>query len=131
MSTQRLIEATVGVPVAIAAGTDEIWYWTCAHAGTWLVEKIYFTPGTARTAHDTNNTVISVKNEATEIATEAVTAADAGSLVAGTPIVLALTGTGTALEVAQGETLSFLKTDGGTGLALDGYFSVSMRQVNA
>lgn len=115
---------------AIAALTDEIFYWTCPHAGTYRIDKMYFTSMTARTADDTDYTTISVKNEGTEIATEATTTSDLGSLTAGGEVELALTGTGADLEVAQGETLAFLKTDtGSTGLALDGSFSVSLSKV--
>ena len=131
MSVQRIIEGGVGVSVAIAAGTDEVWYWTCPHAGTWKIDAIYFVPGTARTAHATNHTDISVKNGSDEISSTLTTAGGTGNLVAGTAIVLAITGVGTTLEVAQGETLSFLKTDAGAGVALDGYFSVSLSQLNA
>jgi len=126
MSIQARIQASIAFPVAIAAGTDEVWYWTNPHPGTWKVESIYFTPGTARTADPTNYTTYSVKNEATEIATADTTAV---SLVLLTPIAMTLSGTGSSLEVAQGDTMQFLKTDAGTGLALDGSFEVSLVQV--
>lgn len=113
----------------VAAGTDEALYWTCALPGTWKIEKLYFTSHTARTAHDTNYTDISVENEGTEIASEQTTTGDTGNLTAGGELELAITGTGASLELAQGETLAFKKTDAAAGLALDGNFTVSLVQM--
>jgi len=104
----------------VAAGTDQVWYVPVPMPGTWKLEKMYFTSDTARTAHATNNTDISVENATTEIASEVTTAGDTGNLVAGTAIELAITGTGTSLEFAQGGSITLKKTDGGAGLALDG-----------
>ncbi len=114
----------------IAADTDEAWYWTCPHDGDWLIEAVYFAPMTARTADASDYTTISCENAGTEIATGSTTSGSLGSLVAGTGVVIPITGTGKNLEITKGETLAFKKTDTGTtGLALDGQGTVALRRV--
>lgn len=122
------INPTVQVD-AIAASTDEIWYLPIAAPGKWRLEAAYFVSQTARTAHDTNYTDISLENAGTEIASEQTTTGDTGNLVAGTPVALALSG-GSALEFDQGEAITIKKTDAGTGLALDGSFGFSLVRVD-
>lgn len=112
--------------ILVAAGTDEVLYWTNKTGTKLRVKALAFTPWTARTANATNYTDISVENEGTEIASEQTTVADTGNLSAGVPLTLAITGTGSSLELADGDTLAFKKTDAGAGLALDGMFHVSV-----
>lgn len=113
----------------VAAGTGQTWYVPIAAPGTWLLKKAYFVSETARTANDTNFTDISLENGGTEIASEQTTTSDTGNLVAGTAIELALTGSGQDLEFDQGDSITIKKTEGGTGLALDGCFCFDLVNV--
>jgi len=113
----------------IAAGTSEVWETTIAAPGVWLLEAAYFVPMTAVTASDTDYTDLSMNIGTTEVASEQTTTGDTGSLVAGTALALALTGTGTQLECSQAERISFKKTDAGNGVATDGSFVASFVKI--
>lgn len=117
---------------AVAAGTDEIFPLIIARPGVWRLEKAYFVAGTAVTANATNYTDLSIKIGANEVASEATTVADTGNIAASAAEELVLTGTGTALEATgQSTVITVLKTDAGTGVAIDGSFCLSFVQVNA
>lgn len=117
---------------AVAAGTDEIFPMIIAKPGTWKLEKAYFVAGTAITADAANYTTLSIKIGANEVATEATTVADTGTIALSTAEELVLTGTGTTLEATgQSTVITCLKTDTGTGVAADGCFVLSFVQVNA
>lgn len=130
MSTQEktILSHAVG---STAAGTDATFYVGVAGAGTWLLEAVYFVPETSITAHDTNFTDISLENGSTEIASERTTTGDTGDITAGTPVSIALTGTGKDLEFEQGEAIKVKKTDGGSGAVLHGSFAVLMSKLRA
>jgi hypothetical protein len=122
-------EFVLQIPFAvIAAGTDETWY-APVPEGTWKLESAVFVPWTARTANDTNYTTITVKKGATTLASEATTTGDTGNLVAGTPVTLVITGTGTSLEFTPSAPVVLGKADSGSGLALDGTFSLTFSAV--
>ena len=125
------VEAVTVTFAAVAAGTDEVWDVAWPYPGTWLIESLTFMPMTNRTAHDTNFTDMSVNQCTTEIASERTTTGDTGNLVAGTNLTLAITSSGTNLEISEGGRLSFLKTDGGSGVALDGTFMCQARHIRA
>ena len=125
-------EQAVSIQIAeVAAGTDQVWDIAWPYSGTWTITKLYFMPQTNRTAHDTNYTDSSVEVTTTEIASEQTTTGDTGNLTAGTAEVLALTASGTSLEIAQGERLTLKKTDAGTGVALDGTFTAVATKLRA
>jgi len=128
MSTPERVQVSINF-ATINAGTSEVWETCIPLPGVWQCEAAYFVPMTNRTAHATNNTDISMNIGTTEIASEVTSVADTGNLTAGTPLVLALTGTGAQLEASQAERITFKKTDGGTGLALDGTFVASFVKI--
>ena len=130
MSTPQKYFPTVPL-ILVAAGTDEIVSWVNKTGSTLRLLSATFLPWTARTAHDTNYTDISVELAGTEVCSEQTTTGDTGNLVAHTAEVLALTATGKDLELADDGIVEFLKTDAGSGLALDGLFVLEFEAIRA
>lgn len=117
----------------IAAGTGETWDQVVPFTGVWRVTSAYFNTMTARTADDTNYTTISVKVGSTTIASQTTKiTGGSGNLVEGTVLALTITGTAAQCEVTGGSTnVQCVKAESGTGLALDGAFTLGLERVRA
>lgn len=113
---------------AIAAATDEAWEFTVASPGTYKLIAARLTSTGAVTANDTNYVTYSLENATVEIATAdtKVTAPTLGTIAAGDVDTIPITGTGVNLELAQGNRLTFKKTDSGSGQALGASSTLSL-----
>lgn len=133
MASPVYTQITVNLGAAVSAGTDEVWEIPFALPGTWKITKAYLQNSGAVTAHDTNYADYSLELGGTEVASEQTTTGDLGNITAGDRDELALTGTGTSLEIAQGGQIRFKKTDAGTGAALGAAsgLSLAFEQVRA
>jgi hypothetical protein len=100
-----------------AAGADEIArYGVNDGPNKVVLTALSFVPDVAVTASDTNYGTLTIKIGATTIAT-LVTDVAGGSLVAGTPVELTMSGD---LTMAEGEVLGATKTYAGSGAVLSG-----------
>ena len=110
---------TISVPRVgtAAAGADEIARYGINDGPHKVVlTALSFVPDTAVSANDTNNGTLTIKIGATTIAT-LVTNIAGGSLVAGTPVSLTMSGD---LTMDVGDVLSATKTYAGSGAVLSG-----------
>jgi hypothetical protein len=101
---------------AAGANANDYGAWGLPHGAR--IVGLGLLPNAAATAHDTNYSVITVSAGGTAIAAVDTDTAGTGSLVAGTPVSVALSGTGTDLELAEDEVITVAKTYAGTGLAV-------------
>ncbi|KKN69842.1 hypothetical protein LCGC14_0436660 [marine sediment metagenome] len=118
----------VECPFTEAAGVDEVKSRVVTVPGTHRVVKVFVVDNDGITLDASDFTVLSVETAAAvEIATFSTVAT---TLVAKTPVDVALTGTPIALEFDQGDSIVFLKTDtGATGVAVEGSIAVLLEQV--
>jgi len=119
----------------VAAGTDEERYAVWPHRGTWVIREVKFAPATAVAQHATNNVIVTVSTSdgaagaATSIGsfTSDTAGTGAAAFVVGTTIDVGVSGAG--LKLLEGYQIKIAKTEGGTGEALDGSFSIMAEKV--
>lgn len=112
----------------VAAGTGEDWYWTQPLEGEWLLETAYYVAGTTRATDGTNYTTMALKQSSTTLGSLTNNSTGGAAFTAGTARAFTLTG-GTALQFGKGDVLTLNKTDAGTGTAMDGTLSFSLRRI--
>lgn len=116
---------------AVTATNSQDWELTMPLPGTWkvLADKCYFCPAAASAADGSNFANLIVDDGTTEIAKWSTDSGEEGALVDGTPVVLGDEKSGKAVEIKQGERLRLRKTEGGTGVTIDGTFVVPMQKI--
>lgn len=109
------------MPLAQAtAGSADLYvtHWPFTAKGT--LESAAYSCASAVTAHDTNYADISVELGGTEVCSEQTTTGDTGNIALLDLESLALTVSGSSLEVSAGESIEALVTKAGTGVAVLG-----------
>ena len=120
------------VQISVAGDATKTWYWAPATgSGTYKLRGARFTPSSAGavTAKDTNYADLSLKKSSTVVAHRDTLVAS-GALVAGTPVDLPITGSGTNLEFSPTAPVVIL-ADGtpGSGQPLDGILDMELEKV--
>jgi len=111
--TTRLQFASLGTTTA------DDGYMSPPGPGVWRLDSVYLDPQAATTAHDTDYATVTAKKGSTALAARATTVAG-GSLVAGTPAALTMSGTGTDLELTYGtHCLLIAITKAGSGVTIE------------
>ena len=85
-----------------------------------------FAPSLAVTGNDTNFLDFSIEIATVEVASETTETTDLGSLVAGTPVPLVLSGD---LRIEDDEVVECLVTHTGTGQVCHGAFALELREL--
>lgn len=127
----ELASVTLHIP-STAAGTDDQWYVSWPHKGTWMLDYIGFAPATAVSASDAVPSIMTIAaNDSaasttwTTVATHNTSVATGAAWVIGTTIAPTVT----PVKLAQGYSIRVAKTHTSTGSVTDGTYVFSARKM--
>lgn len=90
------------------------------------IQRLYLIPSVSVSTHASNYITVTVKKGANTLATHTTNSSGGTALTAGTPVELAITGTGLNLEIADGGAITVDVTKAGTGPAYALFVSAKM-----